>query len=210
MSKTGKAFVTAISDGDTLTVWARGGALTVRVACIDAPELAQAPYGEIARDALTGLAPIGSRITIRSKGLDTYGRTVAEIFDQRRRNIGTEMVRTGNAFVYDEYASSCDKDQLTNVQDGARKAGLGIWSATGLQQPWEFRNSASRQPTATGKPDTSSKPESGSSIPVFTGQRVVTCSQINSKAEAASWLAAGHTYLDADGDGCACESQFPC
>lgn len=98
----------------------------MRVACIDAPELAQAPYGEIAKDALTGLAPIGSRITLRSKGRDTYGRTLAEIFDQRRRNIGTEMVRTGNAFVYDEYASSCDKDQLTNVQDGARKAGLGI------------------------------------------------------------------------------------
>ena len=40
-----KATVLSIGDGDTIRVRQAGKALTVRLACIDAPESAQAPYG---------------------------------------------------------------------------------------------------------------------------------------------------------------------
>jgi len=38
--------VVSIGDGDTIRVIEGGKRITVRLACIDAPELAQAPYGE--------------------------------------------------------------------------------------------------------------------------------------------------------------------
>lgn len=202
MAKALKVSVLAITDGDTLNVASNGAQLTVRIACIDAPELAQEPLGAIARDALTGLVPVGSKLSLRSKGLDAYGRTVAELFDRRRRNIGATLVRNGHAFVDERYAGDCDQDQLTRFQDEARSQSRGVWNATDLLKPWDYRNPA---PSPSTAPD----PEPGA-IPAFTGSRLITCTQISSKEEAASWLAAGHSYLDADRDGCACESQFPC
>ena len=41
-----KATVLSIGDGDTIRVRQAGKALTVRLACIDAPESAQTPYGQ--------------------------------------------------------------------------------------------------------------------------------------------------------------------
>ena len=45
-----------MGDGDTIRVTGTTGAnkTTVRLACIDAPEISQAPYGNDARQALQG------------------------------------------------------------------------------------------------------------------------------------------------------------
>ena len=45
-----KATVLSIGDGDTIRVRQAGKTLTVRLACIDAPESAQTPYGQRARE----------------------------------------------------------------------------------------------------------------------------------------------------------------
>lgn len=36
----------SVGDGDTLRVQAGGRAITIRLACIDAPETAQSPWGQ--------------------------------------------------------------------------------------------------------------------------------------------------------------------
>mgnify|MGYP001807244213 CR=1 FL=1 len=59
------ATVISVGDGDTLRVLDRGQRLTIRVACIDAPEMAQAPYGQPAREALQALLPVGSTVTLK-------------------------------------------------------------------------------------------------------------------------------------------------
>ena len=41
----GAATVVSIGDGDTMRVRDGGRLLTIRMACIDAPEIAQKPYG---------------------------------------------------------------------------------------------------------------------------------------------------------------------
>ena len=46
------ATVLSIGDGDTLRVDDRGKRLTIRLACIDAPEMAQGSYGEQLRALL--------------------------------------------------------------------------------------------------------------------------------------------------------------
>ena len=45
----GGTTVLSIGDGDTIRVRQDGKVLTVRLACIDAPETAQGPYGQKAR-----------------------------------------------------------------------------------------------------------------------------------------------------------------
>ena len=44
-SRSVRATVLSIGDGDTIRVRQAGQALTVRLACIDAPETAQSPWG---------------------------------------------------------------------------------------------------------------------------------------------------------------------
>ncbi|KZR78638.1 thermonuclease family protein [Prochlorococcus marinus] len=73
------AEVLAIGDGDTLTVTEGSQRIKVRLACVDAPETSQTPYGITARQALNSVLPVGSDVTLRSKATDRYGRTVAEV-----------------------------------------------------------------------------------------------------------------------------------
>ena len=71
--------VLSVGDGDTLTVSEGGRRVTIRLACIDAPETAQTPYGAKARTALQALTPVGSSVSIQGSKKDRYGRTVAEV-----------------------------------------------------------------------------------------------------------------------------------
>ena len=68
------ASVLSIGDGDTIRVRQAGKALTVRLACIDAPESAQSPYGQQARRYLQQLLPIGRKVSLIVKTTDRYGR----------------------------------------------------------------------------------------------------------------------------------------
>jgi endonuclease YncB( thermonuclease family) len=44
--------VLSIGDGDTIRVSRQGLPITIRLACIDAPEMAQSPYGQQSRNYL--------------------------------------------------------------------------------------------------------------------------------------------------------------
>lgn len=68
-----KATVLSIGDGDTIRVRQAGKALTVRLACIDAPETAQSPYGQQARTYLQQRLPIGREVSLNLKTTDRYG-----------------------------------------------------------------------------------------------------------------------------------------
>ncbi|WP_259731646.1 MULTISPECIES: thermonuclease family protein [Synechococcales] len=57
--------------------------ITVRLACIDAPEMTQAPqapHGAQARSYLLSRLRLGFSVTLRPQTVDRYGRTVAEVF----------------------------------------------------------------------------------------------------------------------------------
>ena len=101
------AEVFAIGDGDTLAVTEGSQRIKVRLACVDAPETSQSPYGITARQALNSLLPVGSDVTLRSKATDRYGRTVAEVI-LNGSNINQSLVKSGNAFVYWQYIKGCD------------------------------------------------------------------------------------------------------
>ena len=187
-----RAKVISITDGDTFKVRLRGQETTIRIACIDTPEMSDDPWGQRAKDALTGMLRIGSKVKLMEHDIDRYGRTVAEVYKGKGKNIGLSLVKKGFAEVYDEYAYQCDEDKLIKFESKAKRKGKGIWAKLLEEVPIDE--------------DDTGVDVSESNIPIYTGSRVITCTQLSSRTEAKEWLDQGHTYLDADRDGSPCES----
>jgi endonuclease YncB( thermonuclease family) len=182
--------VLSIGDGDTIRVRQAGKAITVRLACIDAPETAQSPYGQQARRYLQQRLPIGREVSLEVKTTDRYGRTVAEVISEINLNLA--MVEDGQAFAYRQYLGGCDAKEYLGAEFRASRHRYGVWQVPGgITRPWDFRRGRS----ATVIPDGTTP-----------GGRRYRCSEIGSYARAHELLRQGHTYLDSNGDGEACES----
>lgn len=97
------ATLNSVGDGDTIRVDDSGRKLTIRVAYIDAPEMAQSPYGHQAWQALQAMLPIGSTVTLKVQTKNWYGRVVSEVFTQNGTNKGLTHVQQGHAFAYRQY-----------------------------------------------------------------------------------------------------------
>ncbi len=189
----GPATVVSVGDGDTLTVSEGGRRATIRLACIDAPESAQTPYGSRARASLQTLAPMGASLTVQGSTRDRYGRTVAEIF-RAGTNVNLELVRRGDAFVYRQYLRGCDHNAYLPAEKQAESARLGVWSVPGgINRPWDWRHGGTPRSSA-------SPPPSGKSSSRY------KCREIGSWVNAQDLLKQGHSYLDGDSDGEACAS----
>lgn len=183
--------ILSIGDGDTITVTEGNQRIKVRLACIDAPETSQTPYGIEARKQLQNLLPIGSRVTLKIKATDRYGRSVAEV-SKGDININLSLVESGNAFVYWQYISGCDRQTYSSLENEARLNGSGVWGIPeGIQRPWDYRRSRK-----AGNASTNNGSNSGR----------YRCKEIGSWSRAQDLLKQGHAYLDRDGDGEACES----
>jgi len=195
----GAATVLSVGDGDTIRVSDGAKRVTIRLACIDAPETAQKPYGMAARQKLQALAPVGSVVSLQTKTTDRYGRTVAEIF-RNGQSVNQAMVSTGQAFVYWQYISGCDRNTYARLEQQAKSQRLGVWAVPGgIERPWDFRRGrrAQRLPPTGGAASTPAAAPAGPRL---------RCKEIGSYAHAQELLRQGHSYLDGDGDGEACES----
>lgn len=100
------ATVISVGDGDTIRINYQGQTVTVRLACIDAPETAKTPWGPAATERLRKLIPRNSTIQFREADTDRYGRTVAEIYTGGQ-NVNLRMVQEGHAVVYTQFLRSC-------------------------------------------------------------------------------------------------------
>ena len=114
-----------------------GKPVTIRLACIDAPETAQGQPGADSTAALRQLLAPG-RMEIKPQTVDRYGRTVAEVY-AGGKNVNLEMVRRGEAFVYRQYLSQCDQNAYLQAESQAQRFRQGVWRWGNVQAPWEFR-----------------------------------------------------------------------
>jgi micrococcal nuclease len=132
--------VVSVGDGDTLRVAISGKTEIIRMACIDAPETKQAPYGKAASLRLKQLLPKGQAVQIRTIERDRYGRMVAEVF-LGNQSINLQMVKDGQAVVYSKYLDSCaaTKDQYIKAEAEAKRKRLGFWNQDNPVMPWDFR-----------------------------------------------------------------------
>ena len=186
----GGTTILSIGDGDTIRVRQAGKALTVRLACIDAPETTQGSYGQQARAYLQQRLPIGREVTLAIKATDRYGRTVAEVISEI--NINLALVEAGLAFAYRQYLGGCDANAYLEAEERASRSRLGVWQVQGgITRPWDFR----RRLRSAAIPDGTTP-----------GSLRYRCKEIGSYAKAQELLRQGHSYLDGNGDGEACES----
>lgn len=156
--------VTSVHDGDTLTI----SNTTVRLASIDAPELAQ-PYGTEARAALAARV-LGQTVTVTYADADRYGRVVGSVFTPACDLVNLQQVQEGAAWVYEAYrceVSAADRDAYARAQEEAQNAKRGLWAADEAQAPWNFRN-GSDPVTPTCNSDAPAWPPTGSQFADFT------------------------------------------
>ena len=138
------ASVVAIIDGDTLDLDIGGVTERVRLIGIDTPESVSTTtpkqcFGAEATEALRGLLPIDSRVTIErdAEARDRYGRLLLYVHRSSDGLFVNEwMVQSGfaNAIAYapnDSLASG-----FTRAESLARQTGSGLWAACdGPDQP---------------------------------------------------------------------------
>jgi len=179
----------------------------VRLACIDAPETAQSPFGVASRNQLQALLPIGSTVSLRVQAVDRYGRSVAEVIGNKGM-VNLAMVQSGQAFVYRQYLGRCDRQAYLAAERQAQSQRQGVWAVPGgMTRPWDFRHRGAGHRNAGAVPAAafSSAPASSPQSAQLSGTKT-TCKQIGSFAQAQELLRQGHSYLDRNGDGVACES----
>jgi endonuclease YncB( thermonuclease family) len=142
-SPVGNGFqVISVGDGDTLTVKnSRGDRIIVRLACVDAPEMSQKPYGEAAAKRLKQLTPVGSNVNLRVIDQDRYGRSVAEV-SRGSTSVNLQMVTDGQAVVYQQYLKGCSQtlqQQLLQAEKIAKRQKLGFWQQSNPVLPEVYR-----------------------------------------------------------------------
>ena len=185
----GATTILSIGDGDSIRVRQGGKVLTVRLACIDAPETAQGPYGQQARNYLQQRLPVGREVSLEVKTTDRYGRSVAEVISEI--NINLVLVEDGQAFAYRQYLSGCNAKEYMDAEYRASRRRYGVWQVEdGITRPWDFR----RGRRSAVIPDGTTP-----------GGRRYRCSEISSYAKAQELLRQGHSNLDGNDDGEACE-----
>jgi micrococcal nuclease len=198
--------VISVGDGDTLRVNRGGEAITIRLACVDAPETAQA-YGAAATNRLRALLPAGQAVTLQPVDTDRYGRTVAEVL-VNGTSVGQQLVQEGYAVVYREYLDNCgaSRQALLKAEADARAAGLNFWSQAQPVLPKDFRRGEPSSPAPRPQP-TASPPDANASsnLPACVSEDC-DCGDFVRWAQTVLEAFPGDPHrLDGDHDGIACE-----
>lgn len=126
--------VVSITDGDTIVVRPENGlSVKVRLDGIDAPERRQ-PFSAAAQDRL-GEMVFGKVVTLKTKGTDRYGRTLATVM-VGETNANLELVKAGLAWHYKQYSKDAE---LARAEAEARRAKRGLWVDPAPVAPWDHR-----------------------------------------------------------------------
>lgn len=151
--------VKRVSDGDTLTVIdAKGKDITVRFACIDAPEIPhsqkekqstktvdkdQFMWGLKAKERTQELVKkANNRVILTITDSDQYGRKVSEVHLPDGTFIQEILLREGLAMVYRPYLKNCPSANIVqSAEAAAKKNRRGVWGDSKFLPAWEFRRS---------------------------------------------------------------------
>jgi endonuclease YncB( thermonuclease family) len=131
--------IAAVIDGDTVGC---DEARQVRLLLIDAPEMEQGAYGQLAREALLQLVPIGTPVMLEIDvdPEDQYERTLAYVVLSDGRIVNEELLRTGVAVVSVYPPNVRHVDRIRAVSEEAQEAGRGLWALDAFScLPADFR-----------------------------------------------------------------------
>ncbi|MBM5816722.1 MAG: thermonuclease family protein [Cyanobacteria bacterium K_Offshore_surface_m2_239] len=144
------ATVIAVDSGDTLRVREGGQVSTIRLACLDAPELGQGLIGAQAKATLAQLAPVGTAVRVTPLTPHTplpetkaaNGVVTAEVATSASV-VNVELVRAGQAFTTLDAQPRCDPLSYAEAENSARFRRMGVWQVEGgSERPWQWRVAA--------------------------------------------------------------------
>jgi micrococcal nuclease len=136
----GSAYCTIarVADGDSFTC---EGGTRVRMLLIDAPELAQRPWGDSARVFAEALLPVGSRVRLEFdvRTRDPYRRMLAYVYADTVF-VNREIVRHGMGVVVVYPPNIKWVDTMRAAADSARAERRGLWEGSAFDcLPADFR-----------------------------------------------------------------------
>jgi micrococcal nuclease len=139
----GMVRVVGVYDGDTIGVMMKGSREKIRLIGIDAPEIGQQPWGQMAKEHLKKLLENSDRVVALEfdlQGRDKYGRLLGYVTTPDGRMINLQMLKDGYAMLFTIPPNVRYVDEFRNAQREARRKELGIWGKEGLKQtPGEYR-----------------------------------------------------------------------
>lgn len=127
--------VVSVGDGDGFVGELYGDKKEFRIWGIDAPEIGQ-PFGLQSRNQLRAMIQ-GRRVFCRLRGMDRYGRYVAEVISPHWPDVSLAMVEEGWAWWYSRQAPEWRAGK--EAQAAARTARRGLWQQEAPTPPWTWR-----------------------------------------------------------------------
>ena len=144
-----EGIVVKVIDGDSIKVLVDGIVKEVRLYGIDTPEYRQ-PYSNKAKQLTKRLAD-KQLVTIVTKDIDRYGRTVGVVFS-RGKMVNRELVREGLAWFYQRYCleqplcgelksleAEARADQVDKLMAAVPRAAAVGLSQQRARSLWEWR-----------------------------------------------------------------------
>jgi endonuclease YncB( thermonuclease family) len=125
--------VVGVSDGDTISVMHHGKGEKVRLYGIDCPEKSQA-FGKRAKQFTSDMV-FGKTVEVKPVTTDRYGRTIAWVY-VNGSSLNEDLLTAGLAWHYKRYSS---ESHLAELEIGARRQKVGLWSDPHAVPPWDFR-----------------------------------------------------------------------
>jgi micrococcal nuclease len=133
--------VTKIFDGDTFQVEdPHQRKMIVRLWGMDAPEHGQ--LGFRGARAMLKILLARTPLSLSRVDADRYGRTVCKVRNGAREDVSLEMIRSGWAWWYKQYAAR--ELYLAAAERDARRKLAGIWRESNPIAPWAFRHRTKR------------------------------------------------------------------
>lgn len=133
--------VSAVHDGDTLTLDMGDKVEHIRLQGMDAPELAQ-DFGNDARLALTRQT-LHQSVRVAYVQRDRYDRILGQVLMADCTDVNLQMLTQGLAWFYRAYACDLNAHLRLSYEDAeikARNQEKGLWRQRQAIAPWVFRN----------------------------------------------------------------------
>lgn len=135
--------VKRVNDGDTVTASVDGRFEKIRLIGIDAPEIGQEPWGQMAKDRLKAMMASSSwkvRMEYDVVKRDKYGRLLAYLWTQDGKMANAGMLSGGCAVLFTFPPNVKHVKELRAAEKKARSQKLVIWGGQGLRQlPVDYR-----------------------------------------------------------------------
>lgn len=136
----GDCVLSWVTDGDS--VYCADGR-EIRILSIDAPEMAQEPWGARAREELLRVAPVNTtlRVEYDAVRVDGFDRDLAYLFLPGGDMLNEHMVASGYALAFIIPPNRRYEDRIEAAEAAASAEGRGLWAEWGFTcRPVDFRH----------------------------------------------------------------------